>query len=754
MKASIVVPTFNGAETIGRCLEAVFAQRAPFPFDVLVIDSGSTDDTLAIAARFRVRIRQIDCRDFDHGDTRNLGVLLTDGDVIAFLVQDAWPASTDWLRALVACFDAPDVAGAYCRVLPRPEARLLARRAAELDLAYSTERRVTRITDRAAWAALAPDARRVFVDFNDIASALRRSAWQRLPFARTAFGEDLLWARSALEAGHAIVFEPAAAVHHSHEYEPGAMRRRARIDAWFNRVHLGRVNVAGRRAAARLAIHLVREDLAALRADGLQPGPRDLVRSLRHRWALADGFRQGGLTTERRPTPRAVPREKLRVLQVVHGLPPASLAGTEVFTAGLSRELARRGHDVAVLHPAPGIDELVEDDDEGLRVFRFGPATSDVGADECRPDALRAFVDTLARFRPDVVHFQHLIHLSPRLPRAARKAGIPSIVTLADYWFRCRRVQLLRADGRPCAGPPPGALACAACLSGRTAGPGLRTLSALAAVPVRAWAKRAGSGSGSGPRRELLAGLVRRQAAIADGLAAASFVISPSHFVRERALEAGLAPDRVVVCDYGFERTWATAVPAMAARAPEGPLRVGFTGSLVAHKGLTVLARAVRRLGDPRVELHVHGDASGSPEAAAIAAEVRALVPAARLHGRFDPSQRAAVFAGLDVLVVPSVWFENSPLAVHEAFLARRPVLVSDLGGLRELVADGRGGLRFRAGDADDLAAVLRRLLDEPGLGPRLAAAAPPVKDVAECAAEMEVKYRQAIGLLAAEAGT
>ncbi|MCL4820313.1 MAG: glycosyltransferase [Vicinamibacteria bacterium] len=754
MKASIVIPTLNGAETLGRCLEAVFAQRAPFPFDVLVIDSGSTDGTRAIAGRFPVRVRVIDRRDFDHGDTRNLGALLTDGDVIAFLVQDAWPASTDWLQALVACFDDPAVAGAYCRVLPRPDASLFARRAAEADLCHSAERRVARITDRAGWACLSPEERRVFVDFNDVASALRRSVWQRLPFARTPFGEDLLWARGALEAGHAIVFEPAAAVHHSHEYEPAAMRRRARIDAWFNRAHLDRVNVPGRLAAVRLANHLVREDLAAMRAAGLQPGPRELPRLLRHRWALADGFREGGLTTERRPTPCAVRRDKLRVLQVVHGFPPSSIAGTEVFTAALSRELVRRGHEVAVLHPAPGIDELVEDDDEGLRVFRFGPATSDVGADECRPDALRAFVDTLARFRPDVVHFQHLIHLSPRLPRAAREAGIPSIVTLADYWFRCRRVQLLRADGRPCTGPPPGALACAACLSGRTAGPGLRTLSALAAVPVRAWANRAGSGSGSGPRRELLAGLVRRRAAIADGLAAASFVISPSHFVRERALEAGLAPDRVVVCDYGFERTWATAVPAMAERAPEGPLRVGFTGSLVAHKGLTVLARAVRRLGDPRVELHVHGDASGSPEAAAIAAEVRALVPAARLHGRFDPSQRAAVFAGLDVLVVPSVWFENSPLAVHEAFLARRPVLVSDLGGLRELVADGRGGLRFRAGDADDLAAVLRRLLDEPGLGPRLAAAAPPVKDVAECAAEMEVKYRQAIGLLAAEAGT
>jgi glycosyltransferase involved in cell wall biosynthesis/GT2 family glycosyltransferase len=750
VKASIVIPTLNGADTLGRCLEAVFAQRAPFPFDVLVIDSGSNDETRAIAGRFPVRVRVIDRRDFDHGDTRNLGALLTDGDVIAFLVQDAWPASTDWLRALVACFDEPDVAGAYCRVLPRPEASFLARRAAERDLACSSERRVTRIVDRGAWAALSPDARRVFVDFNDVASALRRSAWQRLPFARTPFGEDLLWARGALEAGHAIVFEPAAAVHHSHEYTPLAMRQRARIDGWFNRAHFGRINVPGRRAAVRLAARLVREDLAALHAGGRPPRPREIAGLVRHHWALADGFREGGRTRERRPTPRALPRAELRVLQVVHGLPPASLAGTELFTAALSRELARRGHEVAVLHPAPDGAELVESVDEGLRRFRFGPATADVGADEARPDALRAFEETLRRFRPDVVHFQHLIHLSPRLPRVAGEAGVPSVVTLADYWFRCRRVQLLRADGTPCTGPPPGALACAACVSGRSAAvPGLRALSALTEPPLRLWADRVGRGSG--PRRDLLANLVRREAAVADGLDAASFLIAPSRFLRERALEAGLAPDRVVVSDYGFERAWAEGVPALLPRVPTAPLRVGFAGSLVAHKGLPVLARAVRRLDDPRVELHVHGDASASPEAKAIAAEVVALVPGARLHGRFDPARRAAVFAALDVLVVPSLWFENSPLAVHEAFLARRPVLVSDLGGLRELVEDGRGGLRFGAGDADQLAGLLRRLLDDPELGPRLAAQAPVVKDVAECAAEMEVKYRQAIGLLAAE---
>src|SRR5206468_186107 len=76
------------------------------------------------------------------------------------------------------------------------------------------------------------------------ASCLRRAVWQRLPFARTPFGEDLIWARGALEAGHAIVFDPRAEVVHSHEYSPAAVRRRTAVDGWWNRAYLGRACVA------------------------------------------------------------------------------------------------------------------------------------------------------------------------------------------------------------------------------------------------------------------------------------------------------------------------------------------------------------------------------------------------------------------------------------------------------------------------------------------------------------------------------
>lgn len=756
MKVSVVIPTRNGEATLGRCLEAVFAQQAPFPFDVLVVDSDSTDRTREVAARFPVRIRVIDVRDFDHGDTRNLGALLTDGDLIAFLVQDAWPASRDWLRALAACFDDPTVAGAYCRVLPRPEASVLARRAAERDLAFRALRRVVRIDDRARYDAMSPHERRLFVDFNDVASCLRRSAWRALPFARTAFGEDLLWARGALEAGHAIAFEPAAAIHHSHEYDAAGVRARARVDAWFNRVYLDRVNVANRRDALTLAVRHTRDDLAALAATGHGALRRAAAAPglLRYHWNGFDGFREGGRSRERRPTPRPAPAAALRVLIVAHSFPPEAIAGTEVFSAALAGALSERGHDVSILHrtadPALADRTLDETRQAGLRVFRFANhlRLRHVGEGYAVPEAEAAFRDVLARVRPDVVHFQHLIHLSARLPQIAREHGVPSLVTLADYWFRCPKVQLLRDLRTPCAGPPPGALACAACVSARPGlVPALQALAPVTRSALAAWAAPYLGRRAGGARTDLVAHLALRPAVMRAGLGAASFLIAPSRFLRDRVVEAGLDPERLVVSDYGFARDWAAGVAPLPRRSATSPLRVGFVGSLIEHKGLEVLAAACAAVADPRVELHVHGDHERTPEAKGIVARVRALAPSVRLHGAFAPGQIAAVLGDLDVLVVPSLWYENSPLTIHEAFLARRPVVVSDLGGMRELVADGRGGLRFRAGDATDLARVLRRLLDEPDLAPALAATAPAVKSIEECAAEMEVKYRQAIGL-------
>ncbi|MBL8768124.1 MAG: glycosyltransferase, partial [Planctomycetes bacterium] len=97
MKVSIVIPTWNGEDTIAECLRGVFEQDVGFETEVLVIDSSSTDRTREIVSRFPVRLHVIDQREFDHGDTRNLGALMTTGDFIVFLVQDAYPERRDWL---------------------------------------------------------------------------------------------------------------------------------------------------------------------------------------------------------------------------------------------------------------------------------------------------------------------------------------------------------------------------------------------------------------------------------------------------------------------------------------------------------------------------------------------------------------------------------------------------------------------------------------------------------------------------------
>ncbi|HEY8149389.1 MAG TPA: glycosyltransferase, partial [Vicinamibacteria bacterium] len=688
-KVSVVIPTWNGEATLGQCLDGVFAQETADEVEVLVIDSSSTDRTREIAARYPLRLEVIDQRDFDHGDTRNLGMLRTSGDLVAFLVQDAYPAGRGWLRALTSNFQDPRVAGAYSRVRPRPEAGERARRAAEGDPCFSRERRERRIDDFAAYERLDPLQKRLFIDFNDVASCLRRDVWRLLPFARTPFGEDLLWARGALEAGHTIVFDPRAEVVHSHEYDAEGARRRTAIDGWWNRAYLGRVCVANRRDALVMARR-------AARAEAPPGGPRVAsagrwLRSAHYHFELYRGFYAGGRTEERRPTPRALARPDLDVLLVLHAFPPETMAGTEIVTLSLAHELTRRGHRVTVLHrtadPRQPEGTIAETAYEGLRVLRLArhDRARTLAETDCDEGVDAAFRDLLRREAPDVVHFQHLLHLSARLPLICREEGVPSVLTVHDFWFRCPKVQLIRDDGRICAGPPP-ILGCAPCLEGRPDRiDALAALSRPLARPLQALASSS-----------LLAQVAERPARMMQVLLAPDFVTAPSRFMKEKMVEAGVPAERLIVSDNGMETAW---LETYRPRVSDGRVRFGFVGSLVWYKGLEVLAKAFALLGDPRAELHVHGDAEGRPEFRAVAARARAAAgasPSVVFHGPFAPSRLGEVLGSIDVVVVPSLWYENSPLTIHEAFQARVPVLVSDEGGMRELVREGKGGLRFR----------------------------------------------------------
>jgi glycosyltransferase involved in cell wall biosynthesis len=222
---SVVIPTRNGGSSLEPVLAAVFAQECPSPFEVVVIDSGSTDDTLDIVARHPCRVLQIPPASFDHGDTRNRGVSEARGDIIAFLTQDARPADRHWLANLAEPFDLwADVAGAFGRHVAHPGADpLIAARIDRVFLGFGAETAVFRRPADSEYRRRAD-----FYDFfSNNNSAIRRSAWCEHPFPRTMMAEDQRWARIVMARGWAKAYVPGAVVHHSHDYTAAQWFRRA-----------------------------------------------------------------------------------------------------------------------------------------------------------------------------------------------------------------------------------------------------------------------------------------------------------------------------------------------------------------------------------------------------------------------------------------------------------------------------------------------------------------------------------------------
>ena len=218
---SIVLPTRNGAATLPAVLDAIARQRVDFPFEIVAVDSSSTDGT-ADLLRGRVdRLIAIPADAFDHGLTRNLGIEQAGGELIVLMVQDALPASDSWLAELTAPLIADDtIAGAFARQLPRPDASAVTRYYHARWVASSAVARTSAVISRAELEALDPMAQLERCAFDNVASCIRRSVWSQHPFRRTPIGEDIEWGREVLLAGHRLAYVPAAAVIHSHDRSP------------------------------------------------------------------------------------------------------------------------------------------------------------------------------------------------------------------------------------------------------------------------------------------------------------------------------------------------------------------------------------------------------------------------------------------------------------------------------------------------------------------------------------------------------
>ncbi len=389
------------------------------------------------------------------------------------------------------------------------------------------------------------------------------------------------------------------------------------------------------------------------------------------------------------------------------------------------------------------------------------------------PRVERAFVEMLRRHRPEVVHFQHLMYLSAGCVGLAKDSGARVVFTLHDYWLTCARLgQRVHSDGGLCATVD--FARCGTCLvdhpwtqprAARAVGPALAALYETTGLDLADTARRArvffaprsappgpapqaphapepASAPTSAPVPEAphvsdtageRAALPGAKAPYAGDAASRELALqartrwdelrrrvgqrvdlflAPSRFLRDKFLaEWKLDPARIEWLRFGFDRAQFHGV-----RTPptDGRVRIGFLGTLVPLKGPHVLLEAWQRIPIAvrrRGRLVLHGPARYGPEYQEHLLQL-ARASGAEIPGPLARDAVAQFLLATDLLVVPSLWFENSPLSIQEAIACRTPLLVSDLGGMAELVVPGENGLRFPPGDVDALARILTDVLE------------------------------------------
>lgn len=410
----------------------------------------------------------------------------------------------------------------------------------------------------------------------------------------------------------------------------------------------------------------------------------------------------------------------------VHKFPPDSLGGTEIYTWSLARALAAAGHQVHVFYPLAGVtaaNARIERD--GLHLWRVplpdrrsteNPAAQywHTFRDAAIEAEFRAF---LAQVDPEVVHFQHVQGVSARL--IALAAGRPRVATLHDYWYFCANSQLVRPDRQVCEGPKFG-WNCVDCATARADLSKLRPLRPVLALPFAY-------------RNVYLRGL-------SQGI---DLFIAPSHFLRKQYVRHGFPGERIMVLENGLDAARLTAASDVVLPEPSARPHFGFLGSLAWQKGVHVLVEAFNRL-SPAAALTIYGSDSAFPE---YAAQVKAAArhPHLRFAGSLDYRHVGAALRQMDCLVAPSVWYENSPLVIQEAFAVGLPVVASRLGALTEKVQEGVTGYLFAPGDSADLARVLQRLVEEPARLQALRAAIAPGPDIHAHAQEIAEIYHRLI---------
>lgn len=436
----------------------------------------------------------------------------------------------------------------------------------------------------------------------------------------------------------------------------------------------------------------------------------------------------------------------MRILIAVHGYPPTHSAGAERQAERTALWLARNGYEVEVFTvetvSQPGFD-LKTSTQDGLTVHRLYYDVKE-GSDPFRKLYDNAQVGTalqkiLNERRFDLLHLVSGYLFGGQVVHTAQAAGLPVIITLTEYWFMCTRLNLIQATGTLCSGPESDEK-CMRCLMEDKR----RFRLPAQATPVLMdafWSVAQHLPFAN----DMTNAVATRRHTLRHALDAADLVVSPSRYLIDKFAEFGFDTARYIFIRQGLI-TPAGEKPIIQ-KTEDKTLRFGYIGQIKYHKGVDLIVDAVIRLlqAGHNASLDIWGSETEAPDYVAALKERASPYPSIRWNGRYVGAKVWDVLAGVDVLLCPSRWYENSPTVILEAYEMGLPVVATRLGGMAELVEHEKSGLVFTLNDVHDLYTQLSRLLVEPGLLDKLRAGIPHVKTIDEEMQELSAAYTELI---------
>jgi glycosyltransferase involved in cell wall biosynthesis len=410
----------------------------------------------------------------------------------------------------------------------------------------------------------------------------------------------------------------------------------------------------------------------------------------------------------------------MKITLFVHCFFPTHFYGTERYTLDLARNLLALGHEVSVISAIfpgePPSGEFVSYYEyEAVPVYCIDknrlPHTR-IKDTYYQPEMKSVHTDLLLKLRPDLVHVTHLINHTGTLLETLSDLKIPTVATMTDFFGFCFNNKLEAANESLCRGPNTLRSNCLRCYS-KAVGykfPGY----VFHALGRYLFSRTPGFTHGSVAGSVL--DLTRRPDILRTCYQHYSATIAPTKFLRDAYIANGFTlPIREIRFGVDISRA------SKPLREPNSRLRLGFVGQLARHKGPDILIQAFRELPSGAADLDIFGSKEQEPQ---YMEELRSIAQGLDVHfrGTFHPERMAEILSDLDFLVIPSRWYENSPLVLLNALATHTPVIISDVEGMTEFVTEGTNGFTFRRGNVSSLAALLRRIIKDPARARRMTA--------------------------------